>query len=149
MFASSPIFLIFLLSFALKNVLSCKIGDVVYKEGISMGPVALDCLNETTYSAQLSFCGKNATIIPVNDATPEQVRCPESSPFCVKTKRESNLYIVCSSKVTHCCAPEEGPGGCPDGDGSFNDCWDEGGYCCSDGTWYGDNGDATTVRTTS
>eukprot|EP00571_Detonula_confervacea_P010462 CAMPEP_0172304948 /NCGR_PEP_ID=MMETSP1058-20130122/6286_1 /TAXON_ID=83371 /ORGANISM="Detonula confervacea, Strain CCMP 353" /LENGTH=800 /DNA_ID=CAMNT_0013016355 /DNA_START=32 /DNA_END=2431 /DNA_ORIENTATION=- len=40
-----------------------------------------------------------------------------------------------------CCDPERGPGGCPDANGSFDNCWDEGGFCCSDGNWYAHNGD--------
>jgi len=40
-----------------------------------------------------------------------------------------------------CCDPENGPGGCPDENGSFDRCWDEGGYCCSDGGWYHNESD--------
>ena len=39
-----------------------------------------------------------------------------------------------------CCDPEVGPGGCPDENGSFDNCWDEGGFCCSDGEWYANDG---------
>lgn len=37
----------------------------------------------------------------------------------------------------------QGPGGCPDSNGDFNACWDEGGYCCSDDSWYADAGDGS------
>jgi len=42
--------------------------------------------------------------------------------------------------IVKCCDPVNGPGGCPDENGSFDHCWDEGGYCCSDGNWYANDG---------
>jgi len=42
--------------------------------------------------------------------------------------------------IVKCCDPETGPGGCPDQNGSFDRCWREGGYCCSDGNWYVSDG---------
>jgi len=48
-----------------------------------------------------------------------------------------------SLEVVKCCNPAAGPGGCPDENGSFENCWDEGGYCCSDGNWYADPGDGS------
>lgn len=44
------------------------------------------------------------------------------------------------TEVVKCCDPEAGPGGCPDENGSFDRCWDEGGFCCSDGKWYANSG---------
>ena len=45
--------------------------------------------------------------------------------------------------LLNCCDPDAGPGGCPDKNGSFDNCWDEGGYCCSNGGWYADPGDGS------
>ena len=47
------------------------------------------------------------------------------------------------SDIKKCCDPEAGPGGCPDANGRFDRCWDEGGYCCSDGRWYANESDGS------
>ena len=48
-----------------------------------------------------------------------------------------------AQSTENCCDPAKGPGGCPDTNGSFDNCWDEGGFCCSDGNWYAYPGDGS------
>ena len=48
------------------------------------------------------------------------------------------------SPEVQCCNPNDDPSiNCPDIYGSYDNCWDEGGYCCSDGNWYADPGDGS------
>merc|ERR1712161_99817 len=59
----------------------------------------------------------------------------------VEQLRNEGFFTVKSPGVEmKCCDPEVGPGGCPDENGSFDNCWDEGGFCCSDGKWYANDG---------
>jgi len=60
---------------------------------------------------------------------------------CPSIPAQGNTGDDLTEMEIKCCDPENGPGGCPDENGSFDRCWDEGGYCCSDGNWYADNGD--------
>ena len=53
------------------------------------------------------------------------------------------LISLLVRRITSCCDRMQGPGGCPDSNGDFNACWDEGGYCCSDDSWYADAGDGS------
>ena len=55
-------------------------------------------------------------------------------------ERQLQDSVACPSVSVKCCDPETGPGGCPDENGSFDRCWDEGGFCCSDGNWYANDG---------
>lgn len=54
-----------------------------------------------------------------------------------------NAVCEPADDLVNCCDPDAGTGGCPDEKGSFDNCWDEGGYCCSDGGWYADPGDGS------
>lgn len=87
-----------------------------------------------------TFCGRG----------PGRVDCDEGH-FCFIDP--TDRFAVCCLEVepvvmnpstsldeVKCCDPLEGPGGCPDASGSFDRCWDEGGFCCSDGLWYANNG---------
>mmetsp|Transcript_7272 Transcript_7272/g.15884 ORF Transcript_7272/g.15884 Transcript_7272/m.15884 type:complete len:429 (+) Transcript_7272:259-1545(+) len=76
-----------------------------------------------------TFCGRG----------PNRVDCKEDE-FC--NIDPADRYAFCCPN-TKCCDPKLGPGGCPDSTGSFNGCWDEGGYCCADGKWYADAGDGS------
>uniref|UniRef100_A0A7S0FTT6 Uncharacterized protein n=1 Tax=Minutocellus polymorphus TaxID=265543 RepID=A0A7S0FTT6_9STRA len=84
-----------------------------------------------------TFCGRG----------PNRVDCSDDE-FCFI--HPTDRFAVCcpnenndqSSKET-CCDPRAGPGGCPDANGSFEGCWDEGGYCCTDGRWHVDYGDGS------
>lgn len=62
------------------------------------------------------------------------------SGLCADTATELRQMSMMNELEAKCCDPMEGPGGCPDASGSFDRCWDEGGYCCSDGRWYADDG---------
>merc|ERR1712127_897691 len=42
---------------------TCLVGDIMYREGNSIGHIGLECVNETSYDGTASTCGPNGDII--------------------------------------------------------------------------------------
>ena len=86
-----------------------------------------------------------AIVAPARDAV-EATR--KSAPLVIST---TDAATAAGDRVSgedgapkvQCCDPAVGPGGCPDANGSFDSCWDEGYYCCSNGSWYAHTSDGT------
>ena len=124
---------------------SCIFGEVTYNEGetiVDGGLFPLQCVNQTAYLVQTSICDTNGTLT----YNVERKSCPLGRPFCFE--QIFDPINPCSTTfelelTNNCCIVEDGPGGCPDSNGNFQNCWDEGGYCCSDNLWYSDHGDGS------
>jgi hypothetical protein len=74
----------------------CLVGDIMYREGDSIGHIGMECIDSASYDGTASTCGPNGQIID----TEKQFTCPESAPFCVQCGQRGWGAALCLSSET-------------------------------------------------
>jgi len=74
----------------------CLVGDIVHREGDSIGEIGLECISGTTYDGWLETCSADGTI----HRKDKSFTCPESAPYCVQCGPRGWGNALCLSTPT-------------------------------------------------
>ena len=71
----------------------CLVGDIMYREGDSIGYLGLECLNSTSFDATESVCGPDGVVVE----TDAVLACPTISEYCVQCGTREPGAALCLS----------------------------------------------------
>lgn len=71
----------------------CQVGDIIYREGDSIGVIGFECIDDARYNGTESFCGSNDTIF----VQEKVLTCSGMVPYCVQCGPPKRGAALCLS----------------------------------------------------